>query len=160
MHALGSSNVGLFADADTALSETAKELRTTVQSAIDPPLTSRHVRRAQLHEQLRADVLRFAREFGTETVAMGRMFASYPWAEFFINSSLPTTSDPDVAIDRDGEVLFEWLNGPREVATVSVGPAGVINFATLVGSSRFHGVTRIGDQSSGPLLSCLAQFKA
>jgi hypothetical protein len=160
MQTLGNSAPAFFSVPDTALSDTARELRTRVQSAIDPPLTSRQVRRAQLREQLLQDASRFAHESDSEPLAIRKMLASVSWAEAFIESALPTTSDPDVAIDQDGEVLFEWLNGPREVATVSVGPAGVVNFATLVGSSRFHGVTRIGDRNSGPLLACLAQFKA
>ena len=88
-----------------------------------------------------------------------RLAASVAWAEAFIDSTLAAAPEPDVAVDSDGEVLFEWLAGPRDVLTISVGPGGVVNFASLFGANRFHGVTRIGDRIAGPLLACLDQVK-
>lgn len=144
---------------DTALSDTARELRTEVRSAVNPPGTSRQIRREQMQRLLHAAIFSSG-ELPIRTTAVRRLFASVGWAEAFIDGALATAPEPDIAVDSDGDVLFEWLYGPRDVLTVSVGPAGVINFASLTGSSRFHGVTRIGDQLAGPLLTCLDQIKS
>lgn len=143
---------------DTALSETARDLRSQVREAVDPPGTSRYVRRAQLKQALRDDVARFIFAKG-KSRDVARVLASAVWAIAFIDMALSQTSEPEIAVDDDGEVLFEWLNGPREVLTISVGPDGVLNFASLAGPSRFHGVARIGDRLSAPLVTCLAPFK-
>lgn len=159
MHTLNSASAPILGSVDTALSETARELRSKVRSAMDPPGTSRQVRRAEMKRSLWDDAILFARE-STDPPTIRRMLASAAWSEALIDTALGTTPAPDIAVDADGEILFEWLNGPREVVTISVGPAGVVNFASLAGSDRFHGVTRIGERISGPLLSCLAQIKA
>src|SRR5437868_3070880 len=128
---------------DTAVSETAESLRKSLRSAIDPPNTSRHVRKLTLKHQL----LTNAKDYMAERPAphaVDRLIKSAEWAVAFINHVLPDGPDPEVAVDNDGDVLFEWLNGPRDVVTVAVGPNGVINFASITGAGRFHGVTRIG----------------
>lgn len=158
METLNSSAPAL-GSSDTALSETARELRSKVRSAMDPPDTSRQVRRAAMKRGLWEDAVHFASK-STDPTTIRRLVASVAWSEAFIDTALATTPAPDIAVDTDGEILFEWLNGPREVVTISVGPAGVINFALLAGSDRLHGVTRIGERMSGPLLSYLAQIKA
>jgi hypothetical protein len=158
MHTL-LGNPGRFADIDSAVSDTAKELRSNVQLAIDPPGTSRQVRRAEMKRTLWSDVLEFIRK-SDDSTAINRLLSTVIWSEQFIDAELATLSAPDIAVDADGEVLFEWLRGPREVLTVSIGPAGVVNFASLASGARFHGVTRIGTRAPSPFRACLEQVGA
>ena len=55
-------------------------------------------------------------------------------------SQLPTTIPmPDMAIDVDGDVAFEWNYGPRRIVSVRVGGDGTIYYAGLLGYSTFYG---------------------
>lgn len=61
-------------------------------------------------------------------------------------AALPThTPAPDVAIDPDGEISFEWDGGSRKVFSVSVGSDGTLTFAGLFGHSRVHGLDHFVD---------------
>lgn len=157
MQTLNGSSTQAFGD--TAISDTARDLRSMVQSAIDPPRTSRQVRKAQLKDNLWRDVILFCQSPQNRGL-VANVLATVSWAEAFIDVALATTPEPEIAVDADGEVLFEWLNGPRDAVTVSVGPGGLINFASLAGSDRFHGITRIGERVSSPLLTRLGQLES
>jgi hypothetical protein len=53
---------------------------------------------------------------------------------------LPTTlPHPDVSLDSDGEISFEWDRGPRNVFSVSVGRDGTLTYAGLFGSKKMYG---------------------
>ena len=46
---------------------------------------------------------------------------------------------PQISVDPDGEVAFEWDYGPRKVFSVSVGRDGTLTYAGLFGFSKTHG---------------------
>lgn len=156
MQALNDPSRELMIGVDTAVSETAVTLRKSVRSAIDPPNTSRRVRRSSLKHELFLTAREFLRE-QPAPAASERLYASAPWAAAFIDGLAADGRDPEVGVDSDGDILFEWLNGPRDVVTVAVGPNGIINFASITSSGRFHGVTRIGGSASAPLDALLSQ---
>ena len=53
---------------------------------------------------------------------------------------------PQVTIDPDGEVAFEWRHNRHRVFSVSVGPRGELTYAGLFDGSNVHGVeTRMVD---------------
>lgn len=141
---------------DTAISETADSLRRSLRSAIDPPHTSRHARRSALKHELLLTAKEYL-EDQREVSTIQRLVASAQWASSLIDTILPDGPEPEVGVDTDGDVLFEWLNGPRDVVTVAVGPNGVVNFASITSAGRFHGVTRLGGAASAPFQACLAQ---
>jgi hypothetical protein len=47
---------------------------------------------------------------------------------------------PQVTIDPDGEVAFEWRRSRHRVFSVSVGPRGELTYAGLFDGSNVHGV--------------------
>lgn len=53
-------------------------------------------------------------------------------------TDLPT---PEITIDPDGEVLFEWYHSPYRVFSVSVGASGKSVYAGLLGDERTHGTS-------------------
>ena len=60
-------------------------------------------------------------------------------------TSVPTptlgpTPAPEVAIDPDGEVSFEWYHGPRRVFSISIGSSDELTYAGIYGSSKARGV--------------------
>ena len=48
-------------------------------------------------------------------------------------SSIPT---PEVHVDPDGEVTFEWYEGPRRVFSVSIGSNYELSYAGLFGANK------------------------
>ncbi len=70
---------------------------------------------------------------------------SYIHALSFV-SALPTTVPlPEVAVDPDGEIEFEWYRWPRWLLTVSVGRTGSLSYAGLFGRNKVHGVEQFSE---------------
>lgn len=60
---------------------------------------------------------------------------------------LPTyVPRPDIDIDTDGEVRFEWYSGPRQVFSVAVRGNGELSYAGLLGVSKTHGTEYLDDE--------------
>lgn len=53
---------------------------------------------------------------------------------------------PEVTIDPDGEVRFEWYRGPRRVFAVTVRGNGELVYAGIFGASEIHGTEYLEDQ--------------
>ena len=60
---------------------------------------------------------------------------------------LPVTIPaPEVAVEPDGMVAFEWYKQPRRVFSVSFETDGTIVYAGLFGNSKTHGTEYFGEQ--------------
>ena len=60
---------------------------------------------------------------------------------------LPTNIPlPEVAIDPDGEIAFEWDYSRNEILSVSIGRDGTLTFASLFGGRKSHGVEQLSDR--------------
>lgn len=69
--------------------------------------------------------------------------STYLYARQFL-ALLPSAAPmPEILVDRDGEMCFEWDFGPRRVFSVSVGRDGTLNYAGLFGYSTAHGVEHL-----------------
>lgn len=80
---------------------------------------------------------------------------------FALLDVLPTTlSEPEVTVDPDGELSFEWSFGPRRVLTASINASGRISFAALLGPRRLHGTDYLLDALPEPLRHALGQLHA
>lgn len=74
---------------------------------------------------------------------------------------LPSTlSEPEVAVDPDGELSFEWSFGPRHALTASIDASGRISFAALIGPARLHGIDYLLDALPEPITLALRQLHA
>lgn len=68
---------------------------------------------------------------------------TYDVACSFLNYLPSSVPDPDVEIDPDGEVSFDWYIRPRMTFSVSVGPTGRLSYAGLYGRSTTYGTESI-----------------
>ena len=60
---------------------------------------------------------------------------------------LPSWADsPSVGVDPDGEVSFEWINGPRRRFSISLNDRGRLAYAGMYGPRRTRGIDYFFDQ--------------
>jgi len=64
----------------------------------------------------------------------------------------PNIPVPEIYIDPDGEVNFEWYAGPRQVFSVSIGSNNELAYAGLFGANKTHGVEYLDDELHGTIL--------
>jgi hypothetical protein len=69
---------------------------------------------------------------------------------------LPSTfRNPELSVDPDGEISFEWYLEPRRVFSISIGPHGELSYAGLFGRSDAHGTEYFGDELPKPIVDNL-----
>jgi len=69
--------------------------------------------------------------------------STYAYASQFLQILPAGLPIPDVFVDTDGEILFEWDRGPRQIFSVSVGRDGTLTFAGLFGHAKIHGTEHL-----------------
>ena len=73
-------------------------------------------------------------------------FETYRNAEQFVHALPNGMPQPQVSIDPDGEISFEWYAAPNRVFSVSVGPDNELAYAGLFGASRTYGTEVFFDE--------------
>jgi hypothetical protein len=118
---------------DEGLSPAAQQLRATLQRAFAPS-SSCIPRSRELGETRLLSALGSADAEGTavprETFAAALDFL---WA---LPSDVPL---PEIVVAPDGEIGFDWNDGPRRVLSVAVGNRGSLGYAALLGFEPVHG---------------------
>ncbi|MGE5525924.1 MAG: hypothetical protein ACM3SS_19585 [Rhodospirillaceae bacterium] len=71
--------------------------------------------------------------------------------------ALPATLPaPEVGLDPDGEVSFEWANGPEKIFTVSANAKGRLSYAGLFGEGiTTHGTEVFDDTIPQTVIQCV-----
>ena len=64
----------------------------------------------------------------------------------FLDLLPSTTPTPEVGVEPDGMVAFEWYEEPRWVFSVSFETNGKLVYAGLFGNSKTHGTEYFGEQ--------------
>ena len=135
-----------FPPIDTGVSETAAILKKTVEEILGD--CSRSV---TLDDQSMIRALSKTWEecsvdnwdgYGAKAISLD----SYRNARLFV-MTLPTTVPlPEVSVDPDGEVSFEWFREPRMVFSLSIGAHNEINYAGLFGHNKVNGKEHFYDE--------------
>jgi len=71
---------------------------------------------------------------------------SFYYAQQFASTIPAGFPAPEVGVDPDGELSFEWNYGPRDVFTVSVSPQAELSYAGLFGRSTTYGTEQFVDR--------------
>jgi len=77
----------------------------------------------------------------------------FSYALNFINQLPINYPLPEVAIDSDGEIAFEWDYEPRRIFSIRIGRDGWLNYAGLIGHSSFHGAEFMRDSIPPEILN-------
>lgn len=70
---------------------------------------------------------------------------SYKNAIRFILSLPSDTHIPEIYVDPDGEIAFEWYEGRRQVFSISVGSRNELSYAGLYGAANTYGIEYLYD---------------
>lgn len=71
---------------------------------------------------------------------------SYHESLRFIQDLPKSLPSPEVTIEPDGEIAFEWSNNKRRIFSVSIGRNGELTYAGLYGYNKAHGTEFFGDE--------------
>lgn len=69
--------------------------------------------------------------------------STYAYASQFLQILPASLPIPDISVDTDGEILFEWDRGQRHIFSISVGRDGTLTFAGLYGHTKIHGTEHL-----------------
>jgi hypothetical protein len=61
------------------------------------------------------------------------------FARMFATALPADTLRPEVSVDRDGDISFEWYQSPQSVFSVSIRRDGILHYAGLFGPNKSHG---------------------
>ena len=65
---------------------------------------------------------------------------------------------PEISVDPDGEVCFEWYKAPNQVFSVSFGPTGRLTYAGLFEGNDTHGTEVFEDEIPEPVLESIRRI--
>src|SRR2546425_873618 len=86
--------------------------------------------------------------------------STYVYASQFLRLLPSTIPIPEIAADRDGEILFEWDFGRRQILSVSVGRDGTLTYAALIGYTKTHGTEHLREALPVVISDCLGRLLA
>ena len=104
----------------------------------------------QCHKKTRQALRNAVKECGDDDWdgydAKGMNWNSHEESLRFLDILPDTIPTPDVAVEPDGMVAFEWYEEPRWVFSVSFETNGAIAYAGLFGNSKTHGAEYFGEE--------------
>jgi hypothetical protein len=65
--------------------------------------------------------------------------STYKYAQQFLQFVPNYIALPEIVADTDGEILFEWDYGPRQVFAISIDRDGTLSYAGLFDHNKVHG---------------------
>ncbi len=146
---------------DRALSEEARVIREMTIAASDFP-ESMAVGEPKRSAQESLDVAyAAAQEDDWDGIGSAHVEPStYAYATQFLRMLPTSTPSPDISIDADGEILFEWDQGRRHIFSVTIGRDGTLTYAGLFGYRKTHGTEHFRAALPLVIQDCLSRVIA
>jgi hypothetical protein len=144
---------------DRALSNEAQVLREFAEAASEfsGSVTMGESRRTQ--QEALATVYQAAQVDDWDGEGSRRVEPStYMYARQLLRLFPSSVALPDIAIDIDGEILFEWDYGRRRIFAISIGRDGTLTFAGLFGHTKIHGIDHFREELPLTILDCLGRL--
>jgi len=150
----------LSSHTDRGVSDEAKEIRDRVEHVLEDLLQS-----LSLGESYRDAVSALCEIANRSSVSNWDGYGAIAVSALAVGQAfrflrtLPSTlRTPDLSVDPDGEISFEWYLEPRSVFSISVGPHGELSYAGLFGRSDAHGTEYFGDELPKPIMDNLSRL--
>ncbi len=81
------------------------------------------------------------------------------WSRSFLLRLPAWLDDPEVGVDPNGDLTFEWYAGPDHILSISLAPTGSVVYAYANGLRRENGCDDIAQDIPGNLIELLRSFK-
>lgn len=78
-------------------------------------------------------------------------------AKTFLDAFPANLPMPELSVDPDGEISFEWYATPRKVFSISIGAGNVLTYAGLFGTSKVQGTENFNGQIPPTLFEHIAR---
>lgn len=129
----------------TAVTDDAANREAVLERAADGPAVERHLPAHLPYSGNESSLEALLFRAVAEPVPEG---VSIPWGVFAsarnLVRALPSVVPaPEVSVERDGEVAFDWNEHPRRTLSVNVGD-GQLGFAALIGQEAIYGRVPFG----------------
>jgi hypothetical protein len=147
-----SDNTGMSEDAGQlgALFETIhKHIRKTV--TLGEPIRNAYI---ALQEAFAEGSVENWDSYGAKAVTQ----QTYEQARKFLESLPPTVPMPEISLEPDGEVAFDWFREPSRVFSVSIGEKGELTYAGVFGKNKTHGVEIFQDDLPKVIMDNLSRL--
>lgn len=144
---------------DQGVSTEAKGIRKQLMKVLNVFYETLYIRDAHriAHEQL-AEAIKEASFDNWDGYGAKRVTSRTSERALGFLRSLPSNvPSPEVAVDPDGEVSFEWYAGPGRSFSVSIGEGDTITYAGIKGRRTFHGTEPLVDEPPQAILHLLGQ---
>jgi hypothetical protein len=147
--------------ADRALSDEARIVRRLINAASEFSGFVAVGQAKRAAQEALAAAYPAARADGWDGAGSARVEPStYVYADQFLRLLPSSASLPDITVDNDGEIIFEWDQGRRQVFSVSVGRDGTLTFAGLFGHTKIHGTEHLREALPSVISACLERLSA
>jgi hypothetical protein len=155
---LGVSWQHMFVPFDTSMSIWGSRLLANSHDIADERKTSILLggKMRELYEQLVALRVECLRDDWDGYGAKALNLASFDRALRFLYCLPTTTRTPEVAVEPDGEIAFEWANNNNSrLLSVSVAANGELNYAGLYGVNKVHGTEHFDENLPSPIMDLI-----
>jgi hypothetical protein len=143
----------LFNAPDRGLSEDARSVRRIQSANNDASNSLLEFLKVQLIQQVGNTLALASYDNWDGYQAMAADVSTFSYALSFIEQLPLNYPIPEIAIDSDGEIAFEWDHEPRRIFSVRIGRDGWLNYAGLLGHSSFHGAEIMRDNIPSGILN-------
>lgn len=93
--------------------------------------------------------------YGAEAVSGRAYYEAWKFLEALPILSVPI---PEVSADPDGEISFEWYEGPDKIFSVSVSSDGQLAYAGIFGINKVYGSEYFDEEIPWAILDNLRRF--
>jgi hypothetical protein len=109
-------------------------------------------------DELRRVLEESARENWDGYGALPAQVAAYDYAVALLASLPAMIPTPDISVDPDGEIAFDWFWESRLTFSISISADGRLSYAGLFGPNRTHGAEQFSGALPGTISGGLARL--
>ena len=147
------NNLSFLFATDSGLSQDARDVRRVQAINKDASSSLFELLKAQYIQHISRALALASRDDWDGYQAVAADVSAFSYALNFINQLPLNYPLPEVAIDSDGEIAFEWDYEPRRIFSIRIGRDGWLNYAGLIGYSSFHGAEFMRDSIPPEILN-------
>lgn len=79
-------------------------------------------------------------------VEVSAAVGGWKFLEMLLELLAPFAILPEIDVDYDGHISFEWLSADGQVLSIRISPEGRLYYAGILGQGTFHGAEMLGNR--------------